>query len=360
MPPRRLPEHPDTELVVVGGGPVGLTAAILARQSGIGVAVIEPRAAPIDKACGEGLMPGALTWLERLGVHADGAELRGVAYVKGDLRAEHRFTGGPGRGVRRTVLHQAMCDRADELGVTRIVGRVESITQNAHSVTVAGNGLDAVTGAWLIGADGLHSRIRELVGAARPDAARPESRKRARRFGLRQHFRIAPWTDMIEVHWASNVEAYVTPLAPDLVGVALLGPRGLDYAAELSTIPGLAARLTGVPVDGPVRGAGPLRQRTTRRTFGRVLLVGDASGYVDALTGEGLRLGFAQAHAAVRAISAGDIRSYEREWARETRDFRLITGALVAAAASPLRSRIVPASVRLPRLFGAVVERLAR
>jgi 2-polyprenyl-6-methoxyphenol hydroxylase-like FAD-dependent oxidoreductase len=85
----------DTQLVVVGGGPVGLAAAILARQSGVDVAVIEPRTGPIDKACGEGLMPGALAWLERLGVQADGAELRGVAYVQGGLRAEHRFAGGP-------------------------------------------------------------------------------------------------------------------------------------------------------------------------------------------------------------------------------------------------------------------------
>ncbi|HWU57526.1 MAG TPA: NAD(P)/FAD-dependent oxidoreductase [Microbacteriaceae bacterium] len=360
MPARpRLPGT-DAELLVVGGGPVGLAAAILARQSGIDVAVIEPRTAPIDKACGEGLMPGALAWLKRFGVHADGAELRGVAYLSADQRAEHRFAGDPGRGVRRTVLHQAMSDRADELGVTRITGRVERVTQQSHSVTVSGNGLDAVSGAWLIGADGLHSTIRERVAAARPHAGPASRRRRASRFGLRQHFRIAPWSDLIEVHWAPRVEAYVTPLGPELVGVALLGPRGIDYAAELSTVPGLADRLAGVPVDGPVRGAGPLRQTTSRRTVGRVLLAGDASGYVDALTGEGLRVGFAQAHAAVRAIAAGDVRGYERAWARQTRDFRLITGALVAAAGSPLRSLVVPASVRLPRVFGTVVERLAR
>jgi flavin-dependent dehydrogenase len=350
----------DTQLVVVGGGPVGLAAAILARQSGVDVAVIEPRTGPIDKACGEGLMPGALAWLERLGVQADGAELRGVAYVQGGLRAEHRFAGGPGRGVRRTVLHRAMSDRADELGVQRIVGRVESIAQTAHSVTVGGTGLDVVTSDWLIGADGLHSRVRELVGVARTRAAGRNGNNRTRRFGLRQHFRIAPWSDMIEVHWGPNAEAYVTPLGAELVGVAMLGQRGIDFATELSTVPALADRLAGIQIDGQVRGAGPLRQRTTRRTCGRVLLAGDASGYVDALTGEGLRVGFAQADATVRAIEAGDIRSYEDAWARSTRDFRLITGALVAGARSPLRSQIVPASVRLPRLFGAVVERLAR
>jgi flavin-dependent dehydrogenase len=91
-----------------------------------------------------------------------------------------------------------------------------------------------------------------------------------------------------------------------------------------------------------------------------VLLVGDASGYVDALTGEGLRVGFAQARSAVLAVVAGDPARYEREWRAETRDFRMLTTALVAAARSPLRSRIVPAAAGLPRLFGGIVDRLAR
>jgi hypothetical protein len=91
-----------------------------------------------------------------------------------------------------------------------------------------------------------------------------------------------------------------------------------------------------------------------------VLLAGDASGYVDALTGEGLRLGFAQADAAVRSIVAGDTRGYEREWTRLSRDSRVLTSGLVAAATSPLRPLVVPTAVRAPRLYGAIVERLAR
>jgi len=349
-----MPAQTDAELLVVGGGPIGLAAAIMASGRGIRVTVIEPREAPIDKACGEGVMPGAVVALDRLGVQVDGADLRGIAYVQGGTRAEHRFAGSPGRGVRRTVLHRALSDRAGELGITRLAGRVEHLVQDARSVTVAGTGLEPVTGRWLIGADGLHSSVRELVGLG--VGAHPPRR----RFGLRRHFRIAPWADVVEVHWTTRAEAYVTPLGPELVGVALLGPAGLDFSSALASVPGLGERLHGVATDGPVRGAGPLRQRTTARTAGRVLLAGDASGYVDALTGEGLRVGFAQADAAVRAIEAGDARRYEREWVRETRDFRLITAGLVAAAGSPLRGFVVPASDRLPKLFGAVVERLAR
>jgi flavin-dependent dehydrogenase len=111
-------------------------------------------------------------------------------------------------------------------------------------------------------------------------------------------------------------------------------------------------------VDAADRGAGPLRQRTRARTAGRVLLVGDASGYVDALTGEGLRLGFAQAVAAVAHLD--DPAGYERAWAAATRDYRLLTSTLVAVATSPLRGALVPAAVRLPPVFAGAVERLAR
>ena len=106
----------DTELLIAGGGPVGLAAAIEARLAGLDVTVIEPRDSPIDKACGEGLMPGALPELARLGVDPHGMPFVGVAYLDEKRRVEHRFDEGPGRGVRRTVLHAALRARAEELG----------------------------------------------------------------------------------------------------------------------------------------------------------------------------------------------------------------------------------------------------
>ena len=96
------------DLVVVGGGPVGLACAIEARLAGMDVVVVEPRDGPIDKACGEGLMPGALAALHRIGVDPPGRPLAGIAYVRGDARVEHRFAERPGRGVRRTVLHLSL------------------------------------------------------------------------------------------------------------------------------------------------------------------------------------------------------------------------------------------------------------
>lgn len=338
----------DVDVLVAGGGPVGLVAAIEARLAGLSALVVEPRAGTVDKACGEGLMPRAVAALDRLGVDPPGQPLAGIAYVRDHRRAEHRFTGPPGRGVRRTVLHAALAARAEELGVQRRTGRVTDLAQDADGVTAAG-----VRARWLLGCDGLHSTVRRLAGLEVP--ARPGPR---RRFGVRRHYRVAPWTDLVEVHWGDRTEAYVTPVAPDLVGVALLGPAPIDVDAELAGMPALADRLAGAAVDASDRGAGPLRQRTRARAAGRVLLVGDASGYVDALTGEGLRLGFAQARSAVAHLD--DPAGYARAWTRVTRDYRLLTSTLVAAATSPLRGALVPTAVRLPPVFAGAVERLAR
>jgi flavin-dependent dehydrogenase len=338
----------DVDVLVAGGGPVGLFAAIRARLAGLDVVIAEPRTGPIDKACGEGLMPGAVAALAAIGVEPEGIPLHGFRYTDGRRSVEHRLRGPAGRGVRRTALSSALEARAAELGIPTLPARVDGLEQNADGVTAAG-----VRASWLIACDGLHSTVRRLAGL--------ETHRRAgARFGLRRHFRVAPWTDLVEVHWGSSVEAYVTPVGPDLVGVAMLGPRLSGFDAALGQVPELAERLAGATPDGPVRGAGPLRQRTRARTAGRVLLAGDASGYVDALTGEGMRVGFAQADAAVVAVLLADAAGYEKAWARRTRDFRTITAALVGAATSPLRRGIVPTAVALPAVYGGVVERLAR
>ncbi|WP_182111280.1 NAD(P)/FAD-dependent oxidoreductase [Actinotalea sp. JY-7876] len=337
---------PATDVLVVGGGPVGLAAAIEARLAGYDVVVLEPREGDIDKACGEGLMPGTLRALTRLGVDPGGHVIAGISYRAPARHVDHRFRSGPGRGVRRTTLHAALRERAAGLGIDVRHARVTALEQDEDAVRAAG-----VTARWLLACDGLHSTVRRLVGLEVPGRGR-------RRYGLRRHFRLAPWTDLVEVHWSRTAEAYVTPVADDLVGIALLGPQGMSFEAALAGFPELSARLAAAPAAGSVRGAGPLRQQAARRAAGRVRLVGDASGYVDALTGEGLRVGLAQARAAVLTLE--DPGAYERAWSDATRDYRVLTGGLVAWATSPLRPGIVPVSAGIPALFGALVERIAR
>jgi flavin-dependent dehydrogenase len=339
----------DCDVVIVGGGPIGLTAAIEARLAGLSAVVVEQREGTIDKACGEGLMPGALPILARLGVDPEGMPITGITYNQGSRSVTHRFEGTPGRGVRRVTLHSALSRRAEELGVARVTAKVDTVARSGSTLSVAG-----VTARYLLACDGLHSTVARAVGLSLP------APRRRRRYGIRQHYSVAPWGDTVEIHYGRRAEIYVTPIAENLVGIAMLGFQRTDFDDAIADLPELASRLAGVPIASGRRGAGPFRQRTTARTAGRVLLVGDASGYVDAITGEGLRLGFAQASAAVAAIVADDPASYERQWAAITRDFRVTTTTLVRFATSPLRRGIVPLSAALPGRFGAVVESLAQ
>jgi len=342
----------DADVLIAGGGPIGLATALELHARRLTTVVLEPRVGTIDKACGEGLMPGALAALGRLGVDPAGHPLRGIRYQDARRTVTHRYRSAPGRGVRRTVLHDALRARAAEVGVETRALRLEDIVQGVDHVEAGG-----MRARWLIGADGLHSTVRTLVELDRPTRT---PRRDGRRFGLRQHFAVAPWSDLVEVTYLPEAELYVTPVDDTTVGVAMLAPRPLDLAATIAQAPELSERLSGADEASTVRGAGALRQRTRARTSGRVALVGDASGYVDALTGEGLRVGLAQAQVLAECLAAGSLAGYERAWARSTRDFRVLTAGLLAAATSPARGLIVPAAAALPRVFGAVVERLAR
>ncbi|MFF7254348.1 NAD(P)/FAD-dependent oxidoreductase [Streptomyces microflavus] len=334
------------DILVAGGGPAGLAAAIRAAQAGLEAVVVEPRPAPVDKACGEGIMPGGLAALHRLGVRPAGHPLRGIRYTDGRRSAEAAFRGAYGLGVRRTELHADLHARAEALGVRIVEGKVREVRQGRDTVTAAG-----LTARWLIAADGLHSPLRRTLGLDRPVPG-------PGRYGLRRHYRLAPWTDLVEVHWSPYGEAYVTPVGERLVGVAVLSRDRRPYEDHLAAFPALAARLTG-PDATPVRGAGPLRQRASAPRAGRVLLVGDAAGYTDALTGEGIALAVATATAAVDCLAAGRPEDYPARWTRATRRYRLLTQALLGVADRPgARRLVVAAAHRAPALFRTAVRAL--
>ena len=337
------------DLVVAGGGPVGLATALGAARAGLDVAVIEPRAGDIDKACGEGLMPGAVARLAALGVHPAGRTLTGIRYLDGTHRAEAVFRHGTGLGVRRTTLHAELAAAAAAAGVVTLQRSVRSVENHVDHVRV-----DGELARYLVAADGLHSPVRRMLGL---DGSGHRER---RRFGQRRHFTIAPWSSFVEVHWAAAGEAYVTPVGDDQVGVAVLSDSRRGFDDLLGDFPELLDRLADAP-GSRVRGAGPLRQRARRRSAGRVLLVGDAAGYVDALTGEGIALGLAQAGAAVAAVRAGDPGRYDAESRRIGRRHELLTqGLLTATTSAAVRRRLVPAAARMPWLFGSAVNQLAR
>jgi len=360
------------DVLVVGGGPVGLATAICCARLGLSVTVAEPRAAPADKACGEGLTPAAIGRLAALGVDPDGHPLRGIRYLDGSQRADALYRHGPGRGVRRTTLHAALSSRAAALGIGVLPVRVTSFTQYRDHVAAAG-----VEARYLVGADGLQSRIRRSCVPADEGSGHEVTGQGngEPRYGLRRHYRAAPWTDLVEVYWTELAEAYVTPVADGLIGIGLLfaktfrgvpregtAPRGTggDFESRLGAFPELLDRLAGATPVTEVRGAGPMRQDVRRRVYGRVLLVGDASGYVDALTGEGIGVGLAQADALARCLAAARPADYEREWRRVSGPaWRLTSGLLWSRSRPLLAARIVPAAVHLPWLFTTLVNQAA-
>jgi len=343
------------DLLVAGGGPAGLATALHAARAGMSVTVLEPRPAPTDKACGEGLMPGAVAALDDLGVDSSaGWPLRGICWLGVDAQATADFRDGPGRGVRRTDLHVSLRAAVDAAGIDVLARPATDIRQDAASVSASG-----LTARWLAAADGLHSPIRRGLGLDVGTSRRAYGRHAAR-YGQRAHFPVAPWTDHVEVHWSRDSEAYVTPVGSCLVGVAILSTRRASYQEHLTAFPRVLERIGGAAPTTSVRGAGPLRQSARARVAGRVLLVGDAAGYVDALTGEGIALACAEAAALVGCLVDDRPDAYEQRWRAATRSYRVITnGLLWTRERRLLAPLIVPAASRLPRVFDAAVHQLA-
>jgi 2-polyprenyl-6-methoxyphenol hydroxylase-like FAD-dependent oxidoreductase len=298
---RHLPR--DTDVLVVGGGPAGLAAALAARQAGLAVVVADRARPPIDKACGEGLMPDGIAALRRLGVRLDGEggmPFRGIRFIDGALSAEAAFAQGDGLGMRRTDLHRVLVRQAAEVGVVTYWQRgVEVITADAAVV-----GGETMRCRWIVGADGISSRVRHWSGITPAWLGR-------RRIGLRQHFRVRPWTDHVEVYWHHGRQAYVTPVAPDEICIALMADEhALRFADLPQTFPELARRLGSAMPAGSARGAASMSAQWQAVISQRIALIGDASGSVDAITGEGMALAFRQAVALGPALARGGLAGY--------------------------------------------------
>src|SRR5215831_9226312 len=260
-----------TDVFVVGGGPAGLAAAIAARRRGLDVLVADCSAPPLDKACGEGIMPDGLAAARSLGLdlEAAGYPFRGICFSGGAQEVAADFPDGAGTGVRRTVLHEMMLDRAAALGVRFAWRRPVSC-------------LAEIDARWIVGADGSQSMVRRQ---AKLDACRRDSR----RFGFRRHYRVAPWSEYMQIHWGDHCQLYITPVAAKEVCVVLISrDPHLRLDDALPQFPELAARLESADSASVERGAVTATRSLNAVARGNVALVGDASGSVNAITGEGL------------------------------------------------------------------------
>jgi flavin-dependent dehydrogenase len=342
----------DWDLVIAGGGPVGLVTAIAARRLGLSALVLERSPELPEKACGEGMMPGAVSTLAALGVDLAGSrEFSGVMFLDAGRRATASFAQGTGRALSREQLMQRLDARARALGVEILFGhtlrefRYQDRTLYAEA-TAGKAGRVLCQGRLLVAADGLRSPIRRRLGYELPP-------RYPARFALQRHYQCAPWSDWVEVHWHAQAEAYVTPLGPDLVGVAVLSHgRPVSHAEAMTLFPELGRQLSSARSWGRVRGAGPLEQRVVGVLAPGVALVGDAAGYLDALSGEGLALGFRCAVALVERFAAGELWRYPRDHARLAAAYYGMTHVMLELSRRPrLRRFTVGYLSRRPQLF---------
>ena len=180
--------------------------------------VADGATAPIDKACGEVLMPDAVGALKNLGVALSIAEhctLRGVRFFTSGLSAEAVFPFSCGAvAIRRSTLHRIMAERAATMGTTLLWDRaVTGIC--GEKVQLGDRGIRA---SWIIGADGVNSRVRRWVGL--------EAYSRTKlRYAFRRHYRVKPWTDRMEIYWGRRSQAYATGVNNEQVCVAAASPN---------------------------------------------------------------------------------------------------------------------------------------
>lgn len=251
-------------------------------------------------------MPETLAALKELGVELPagaGFHFRGIQFVQGQFQMAADFPEGRGIGVRRTLLHELLIEEAEKRGV-RMLWRtpVGGITPNGVRLS---NGV--VPARWIVGADGGSSRVRRW--SELNSAVSCNHRKATRR-----HYRVRPWTEYMEIYWGQREQAYVTPISSDEVCIVVLGETAedTDFERALEELPELRERLGHAELCSRERGAVTSMQSLARVCRGNVALVGDASGSVDAITGEGLRLAFRQAFALAEAMESGDLGEYER------------------------------------------------
>lgn len=373
---RPLKADRETEFLVVGGGPVGLAAALRLHRAGREVLVVDAGAS-VDKVCGEGLLPPGWAALEELGVaeHVDEkGPIREVVYCMPEPSSQrlrqlvapvHR----PSFGVRREVLCQAFARATGQrqLEIWR-PARFRSLSLKANSVRAQVTFQDRpceIDCRYLIGADGLHSPVRRQAGM------QSEKPPRFSRWGTRVYLRQPPRSLGVTVTLGDGVESYMTPLGPDLHGLSFIwSPRqlGRPLPGTGPTWQRLLTRFPSTYLDtlpsldnffGEDRAIGPLQQRVDSplHSSGRIALVGDAGGYLDALTGEGLCLGMLQSEALAELLLQNRLDLYPRAHRAIKQRHQIVVHLLLYLLARPgLKERFFFSLLKAPEVFRAMIS----
>lgn len=355
------------DVLVIGGGPAGSMTAAHLIQRGFDVLLVDGARFPRDKVCGEGVSPEAWTALrevgargavERLAPHA----LAGMRLVAPDgAHFSGRYGARRGFAARRSDLDAALLGFARDRGVDIREGtratRVSFAAAEASTELALPGGDMATAGARVVVlAEGRGGGIARRLGLVR------ESRS-LRKFAMRGHWSgVDALGDLGEMHVGGGGYCGIAPLSSTDANVAFVldvhempaagGDVETFYRKTLERWPGIASRLERATLLAPPRATGPLAVEAQRLTAHRLLLVGDAAGFYDPFTGEGVTLALKSAAMAADAVEAflhrgASLRSYElRRHDATAAKFRF--------------NRLLQHVVRRPALACALARRLAR
>ena len=303
------------DVLVVGAGPAGSAVACALAASGRSVILAEASSHPRPKACAEYASPMIAEELDRIGLErdawqADALAVRGMRVIRDGDAVDVRYADAdgprPAWGLDRTRFDATLAAHAADRGArvmehaafvdtSRVDGRWRTTLRTA-------SGERTIASRWLIGADGARSRVAHRLGVERPV-------RLPRRLGLVAHYEADPdLTDHGEMHVASHHYVGLAPLAGGRLNVGMAlpgagrGPAQERFEAAIAALPAVAARLAGRKRLTPIRGASPIGHRVSRAAGPGWMLVGDAAGFIDPFTGEGIYRALRSARAAANAL----------------------------------------------------------